>query len=243
MSILPKSNFNLEVLNYLSSKILRNKKINFISHDTCIGSTINSGVYWEEWMLNYISKYYVNGTNMIDLGANIGTTTLLMSEIISPENKIYSFEPIYHDITYKNIIDNNLDDKINLFPCGVGNKISTFIYPKVNFNNNINFGATSIQNCESNKEPSSDEMIIPIEKIDNYNFKNISLIKIDVENMEILVLEGAINLISEYKPTIIIETYQYNELVSSDIFVKLQNLGYSLEEIPEGVNDFLLICK
>ena len=61
--------------------------------------------------------------------------------------------------------------------------------------------------------------------------------------MEILVLEGAIDLISEYKPTIIIETYQYNELVSSDIFVKLQNLGYSLEEIPEGANDFLLVCK
>ena len=69
------------------------------------------------------------------------------------------------------------------------------------------------------------------------------MIKIDVENMEILVLEGAIDLISEYKPTIIIETYQYNELVSSDIFVKLQNLGYSLKEIPEGANDFLLVYK
>ena len=162
MSILPKNNVDFEVLNYLSSQILRNKKINFISHDTCIGSTIKSGIYWEEWMLKYISEYYINGTNMIDLGANIGTTTLLMSEIISPENKIYSFEPIYHDIAYMNIIDNNLDDKIKLFPCGVGNKISTFIFPKVNLNNNINFGATSIQNCESCKEPSSNEIRIPI---------------------------------------------------------------------------------
>ena len=38
---------------------LRNKKINFIKSDTCIGSVFRSNNYWEIWMLDYFAKYYM----------------------------------------------------------------------------------------------------------------------------------------------------------------------------------------
>ena len=85
-----------------------------------------------------------------------------------------------------------------------------------------------------------DDIIINIKKLDSFDFENISLMKIDVENMEIEVLEGAINLINKCKPVIIIETYQYDNFINSDIFKALQTIGYNIHIIPEGHNDFIM---
>ena len=43
--------------------------------------------------------------------------------------------------------------------------------------------------------------------LDSYNFKNISIMKIDVEGHEIAVLEGALNTIKRNKPKILIEVW------------------------------------
>jgi hypothetical protein len=44
-----------------------------------------------------------------------------------------------------------------------------------------------------------------VKKLDNYQIDNVDFIKIDVEGYEHKVLEGGINLISKYKPYILIE--------------------------------------
>ncbi len=53
-------------------------------------------------MFKYIQQNYIQNTNMINLGGNIGTTTMLMSEILSSNCKIFTFEPIYYNIFLKN---------------------------------------------------------------------------------------------------------------------------------------------
>jgi hypothetical protein len=92
---------------FLDSNTVRNKKINFIKAENLpytIGFSLKCGSYWEEWMFKYIQANYIPNTNIIDLGGNIGTTTLLMSEVLSENCKIYTFEPFYSDIIFKNII-------------------------------------------------------------------------------------------------------------------------------------------
>ena len=241
MSNIAKTNYDLQINKYLNNIVLRNKIINYIKTDTCIGNILSRGTYWELWMLEYFKKYYIQGTNMIDIGGNIGTTTLLMSEVISENNHIYTFEPIYHDIICKNIIDNKLEKKITLYPYGLGNQSTTYYLPKINFETNNNFGSTSIENKFVKNH--NDEMELIIKKLDDFDINNVSIIKIDVENMEILVLEGAYNLIEKYKPTIIIESYQYNLLTTSEIFIKIISIGYKIYPIPEGHMDFIMIYE
>jgi len=226
----------------LDSVFIRNKKINFIKSDNCIGYTFSTNNYWEIWMLNYFVKYYKPNTNMIDLGGNIGSSSLLMSEILSKNNNIYVFEPIYFNILNKNIKDNNKENEIFLFPYGLGNKEKEIFFPKVELKSNDNFGAKSLVGFDNSKNNEND-LQINIKKLDSFNFENVSLIKIDVENMEIEVLEGAIFLIYKYKPTIIIESHQYDLLINSEIFKLMQNLGYEIERIPEGSNDFVMKIK
>lgn len=190
-------------------------------------------------MLDYIKSNYIPNTNIIDLGANIGTTTLLMSEVLSENCKIYSFEPLYDDILYKNIVNNNLTDKVDIFSCGIGNDHSTLKIKKIDLFSNINFGAISLKQSKSD-EDFKEINIIPLDSLD---LSNISLIKIDVEHMEIEVLEGCINLLTKYKPTIIIETYQLETLEKTEIFKKLSLLGYKIEPIKEGYFDFIMKIK
>jgi len=222
-----KNTFNEDCLGV---NILRNKKINYFKNDTCIGKSIKNGYYWEEWMFKYIQQNYIDNTNIIDLGGNIGTTTLLMSEVLSNNCKIYTFEPVYSDILFKNIEENKLCDKVDIYPYGVGKQINSLQINPVNLFVHINFGALSLCNSEYNEN----NMKIDIVPIDYFNFDNVSLIKIDVEHMEIEVLEGCLNLIEKCKPTIIIETYQYNKLIQTNIFKKLVLLGYEMTVIPDG---------
>ena len=64
------------------------------------------------WKEDHYRAYYVPNTNIVDVGGNIGTSALLFNNIISQNNKIYSFEPIFHYIEKLNILNNDLEDKI-----------------------------------------------------------------------------------------------------------------------------------
>jgi FkbM family methyltransferase len=234
--------FNISTIdtNYIRGKKINYIKTDYLENDTCIGATIKRGIYWELWMLNYIQSHYIKGTHMIDLGGNIGTTSMLMSEVVSQGCKIYTFEPLYSDILVKNVIDNNLMNSINVYPYGLGNKHDTLKIKNVDFNSNMNFGAVSlIDRLDTGK----DHLDISIFPLDFFQFENVSLIKIDVEHMEIDVLEGSYDLIQRCKPTILIETYQLDRFKASSIFKKLVDLRYTLKPIPEGYHDYILSTK
>uniref|UniRef100_A0A6C0JJY8 Methyltransferase FkbM domain-containing protein n=1 Tax=viral metagenome TaxID=1070528 RepID=A0A6C0JJY8_9ZZZZ len=223
----------------LDQNYVRNKNISYLKTDTHVGNAIKLGRYWEPWMFKYISENYIPNTNMIDLGANIGTTTLLMSEVLSKNQKIYSFEPIYHNVLFKNVIDNNLRNKTEIYPFGVGNKKQILKIRQIDFSKNNNFGAVSIIRTLDTNETALSIQIIPV---DDFNFENVSLIKIDVEHMEIEVLEGCLDLLTRCKPTILLETYQIDKLKTTDIFKKLINIGYDINPISEGHFDFIMKC-
>lgn len=226
--------------NVLDKNNLRGKKINYIKTDICISEHIKKGYYWELWMLKYIKENYLVNTNMIDVGANIGTTTLLMSEVLTDSYKIHSIEPIYNNILLKNVIDNNLENHVNIYSYGLGNQEKNISIKAVDLNSGLNFGATSIINRISAPNTNTNTINIKIVPLDLFCFDNVSVIKIDVEGMEIEALEGGYNLISQCKPTILIETYKIKELKESNIFKKLEKIGYKINSIPEGYNDFIL---
>ena len=238
---LPKTQFDhVYAENVLEKVYLRNKMITYIKSDNCIGHFLKHGHYWEEWMFNYIKQHYVEHTNIIDLGGNIGTTTLLMSEVLSKDCKVFTFEPIYSDILLQNIIENQLTDRVTVYPYGVGNKIETLKIKPIHLLENINFGGVSIIRTLENNDNSLPIHIVPL---DHFHFEKVSLLKIDVEHMEIQVLEGCIELIKRCKPTILIETYQLQEVAQTNVFKEIMSLGYEISIMPEGCNDYIMKIK
>jgi len=230
---------------FLQTTYIRNRYISYIKADNvpyAIGSTLSCGIFWENWMLKYIQENYIKNTNIIDLGAYIGTSTILMKEVLSENCKIYSFEPIFNSILSKNVKNNKLIDCVEIFPYGVSNKDYVISIKNIDMAISRNYGAVSLVKSLENDtvQFSDDDVKIDMCKLDNFNFDNVSLIKINVGKMEIETLEGCINLIERCKPCIIIECVKINELKESDIFKSLSALGYTINYIPEGFNDFIM---
>lgn len=196
-------------------------------------------------------KYRRPNTNFIDAGAYIGTASLLMYDIIDDlkeNNLIYCFEPINHECTEKNIVDNNLTNTIKLHKVGLGShncmvsrwngKDAPVGFPgsSIVHLNGIP-GDTEIKTLDDYKHDSGE---IEIRTLDSYNFSNIGFMKIDCEGMELDILEGAKECIINNKfPPLFIEIWNqdgsenwrkgveyYKSQYKDDIYKMLLNLGY-----------------
>jgi FkbM family methyltransferase len=191
---------------------------------------------------------------MIDIGANIGTFSLMMSKYISENFKIYAFELGYHEILTTNVEQNNLKNKILVYPIGLSNKEEKLQEGLIDFSIKTNYGLTQLDT--SKKANDTSEYIIDIITLDSLNIENVSFIKIDVEGSERKVLDGAINTIIKNLPTIlieiwctskgIIEKYNYEKYLPEvkkqfSVFEFLFNLGYICIPVSPTSDDFLFI--
>ena len=182
--------------------------------DEFIGYTTRStGKLWEEWIFEEVEKVYKKGTDIIDIGANIGTHSLMFSEL----GPVFSFEPVYHKITTLNINSNNLKNKVTLYPYALSDKNETvkmYIPIKTPWGAR-NYGGTSMYPNVTSIH--SEDLFIMCEchiLDDVYNGVP-SIIKMDVEGAELKVLNGAVKLIEKHKPYLFVEIsgiYEDNEV-------------------------------
>jgi FkbM family methyltransferase len=227
---------------FLSHVNIRGYWITYLKNDTAIGHNLKKEIYWEIWMLECFKKYYKPNTNMIDIGANIGTTTLLMNEVLSDGNKIYSIEPEFVDILEMNLKRNMSSDRYKIFDFGIGDKEEVIQVNVIDRAKKQNFGEYSFVNISDKKVKKKD---MQIKTLDSLDLHNISIIKIDVEGMEIQVLEGGKETIIREKPVIIIEILKENldNFYNSSIWKKMHKNGYNIQKITYNYSkdDFLLI--
>ena len=144
--------------------------------------------------LTYILK---DGDIAIDVGANIGLHTLLMSSLIGENGKVIAFEPgneSFKELTQNVILNNfhNVDLK-NKALGGSKNK-------KLKFNDSeFDSGHSSVvPEIESNE---SDSREITVNTLDSYiyKYKKIKVVKIDVEGYEKHILNGCKKLLENNK--------------------------------------------
>jgi FkbM family methyltransferase len=232
-----------------------------IKNDCTITPYLRTGKLWGDNMEKFVKELYEPDTNMIDIGAHIGTFSLIMSKYLSNNCKIYSFEPVFYDILVKNINDNNLDKNIIVFNKGLSNKNQSFPPFNLDITQNTGYGCFSfkkIQNEELKFTDHSNSDGINFNKLDDFNFENVSFIKLDVEFFENEILEGALNTLLHNKPTILIELFLITpilnvyhddyeaELVKNttfSCFSLLSMLGYICFPIFPETGEFLFVHK
>jgi len=202
-----------------------------IKDDEYITTTVSHGYEWDGWMRQDVRMFHKKDTDIIDIGANIGYNTLMFSDY----GPVYSFEPVYHQITDQNVKNNILRNKIEVFPYALSNekKKSTIYIPSggCQSNTHINYGGTGIHLPEDLRGTSLE---VPCERLDDVYSGVTSFIKIDVEGHELQVLEGAKETIKKHMPTILIELHDFNDSMEEHVFLK--DLGYDdPTERPEAM--------
>ena len=169
-------------------------------------------------------------TTILDIGANIGIMTVHLARSIK-NSTVYSFEPMPNNIeAFKRIVNYFKLKNIRLFEIALGNtegevKMVMPVISSVRMQGLSHVVHTSI--TENNE---GEYFKVPLKKLDDIEklmnaSQRISAIKIDVENFEYFVLDGAKNLLAKNKPIVYAELWENeNRNKCFDLF---QQLNYS----------------
>ena len=170
--------------------------------------------YAYEWgVKKFVYEHLSECDVFLDIGANIGTYAILLAR---KGLRGYAFEPIKgnSDALRINLILNNLEDKIKLFPVALGAKSrqAEFAFDLVNT------GASHLASIQPEDEVPGREkpavsQIVPLDSLlDQINFKKTDriFIKIDVEGMEDKVLLGARKFLQTYPHILIVMEFKHS---------------------------------
>jgi FkbM family methyltransferase len=190
------------------------------------------GNYAYEWAVKRFMLQYYNACDvLIDVGANMGTYTLMMQQL---GLKTYSFEPSggnFKALTI-NLMLNNFENNAVVYNLGLGSKHSheLFVFDPVNT------GASHMSSVEvydhdtdGRGKMSEVDVVTLDEMIDvmAIPFEKSVLMKIDVEGMEKDVLMGASSFIRSYSNLIIVmESVHSGENVLKDILDQIAEFQY-----------------
>ncbi len=190
-----------------------------------ISSTIAMWGIREPAAVSLVNAELTEGDVAVDIGANIGYYTLLMSSIISGSGTIHAIEPYpeSYELLRKNIHTNNLESTVNLYNLAISD-IEGNVELLVDSHNNLNRVGDFI-------ERDYEEQIAVDSKSLNSLLSdepNIDFMRMDIEGYEEVVLSERCSgeIISDHKPTILFEAHpNYSEMNSTLDFLFEQ--GYT----------------
>jgi FkbM family methyltransferase len=167
--------------------------------------------------------YHKPGTDILDIGANIGYNTLIFSDY----GPVIAFEPVFHQIVKLNVQGNTLRHDVQVAACALSDtkEVREMNIPAqgCQSNTHINYGGTSLYTNETIK---TTPVTVNCERLDDIYDGVPSLMKIDVEGHELGVLRGAEKTIKKHKPVILIEIHDFTD--DHEVHVFLKSLGYDV---------------
>lgn len=191
------------------------------------------GLYWQlrylvigypEPELPLIDKFSSRASCSIDVGANYGMYTYYASRRFA---RCYSFEPQPYFIetlagAYRNA-------NVELFQVALSDRAGTGImrmpvcdrgYSTINPHNQLEGKVDESDGIES--------LEVKTCRLDDYGFKQVGFLKVDVEGHELEVLQGAMETIRSSKPVIYVEVEERHRAGSvQSVESLLAGLGYS----------------
>ncbi|MEI6528165.1 MAG: FkbM family methyltransferase [bacterium] len=145
------------------------------------------------------------GDYVIDAGANIGMFSIIASDKVGEDGKIFAFEPLpeVSAVLRENIDANGCN---NIY---IEEKILGNVNKKVDFYYNLeeNYNASSTINKGGSDKVVKLQQITLDQYIKDNNITRLDFIKADIEGAERDLISGAEEVIKKFKPKISIRTY------------------------------------
>lgn len=157
------------------------------------------------------------GQTVVDVGANIGNHTVFFSRIC--ECNVIAFEPFdtVRSILRRNIELNGVKDRVDVRAIAVGEKEGI---ARIETTSTYNLGATMVHR----NAPGENEVII--RSLDSeLKGKDVNMIKVDVEGMELELIQGARETLNRCQPIIYIEAHTPNRFLELETL--MESLGYT----------------
>lgn len=225
------------------------EKINFVhaQGDYIPEKIQKEGRFYESIFLESLLRLHKKNGLIIDVGANIGNHTIFFGKVLQAD--VVAIEPEPHNAFFLNLNlrINNLQDNVKVLKTAVGKARGTV---QIEMNVANNFGSfTSKPEANPNSAPAADTMAIEVAtqtldylfKSNGINSQNVSIIKIDVEGMEVDVLLGAESVIRQSLPVVAVECFRHEDLISIENI--LSKYAYFSIEVVNATPTFIFISR
>jgi FkbM family methyltransferase len=166
--------------------------------------------------VEFLESVAKEGMTVIDVGANVGITTVTIAKKTGGKGKVYAFEPLpgYFDVLRRNLSANGLKN-VEAFELALADRVGRVDF----YENELSSSLVS--------RGSTKKTIVGATTLDNFlseqNVERIDLINMDCEGSELLVLRGAERTLRKNKVKIFCEIHPD----------ALEELGQSVEDIVE----------
>ncbi len=173
-----------------------------------------------------------NGQVFFDIGANVGYYTILGSQLVGSQGRVFAFEPAVRNLAYLyqhtilnkasnvTIISAACSDTVSLTLFSVGPN-----FAMGHLTNNMRLEAAAT-------EPAFPVPTVTVDAIVQLLGVSPDVIKIDVEGAELSVLKGAQATLRKAKPTIFLSTH--SDTLRSTCLEYLEGLGYTFEVLSQN---------
>jgi len=166
--------------------------------------------------VKFLESIAKEGMNVIDIGANIGITTVAIAKRIRKGGKLYSFEPTpeYFNILKDNVSSNGLEN-VKVYELAMTDQVGRAYF----YQRGLSSGIVFEEGVEKFKVSTTTiDRFLREEKIER-----IDLINMDCEGSELLILKGAKETLRKNEAKIFCEIHH-------DF---LKRLGQSIDELVE----------
>lgn len=183
------------------------------------------------WLCSHIVR---PGDTVIDIGANVGVVTVLLSSLVGEKGRVFAFEPnpTLHDM-FARTMERNRITNVFLNKVALGDKEGNL---SLCFRSD-NVGAGSLVY----RYDSAQTVTVPVatlsSRLRSQRVESIRLIKIDAEGFEPEILSGAIDILRSIRPdAILFELNDTGVPIADHPTVRiLRDAGYSFFSIPRSV--------
>jgi FkbM family methyltransferase len=249
-----KTKFNINIYqvqkkDFVNAFVVNNLKFALFPKDNAITSSIIEGWQYESYMFEFLHKNLIKttGREVIDIGANNGNFAIDFSHLVGDDGKVYCFEPqrlIFYQLC-GNVFMNGIDN-VYCYNYALGCKTFSVNMQDVNYHDTgyVNFGNVRVSHpkvypSDYKGERYLDDNSVTELALDNFSFKDVAFIKIDVQGYELNVIKGAIKTIEKHRPYIFIEfeedLLQNAGTSEKELQEKIESLGYIVKRFHEGI--------
>jgi FkbM family methyltransferase len=189
---------------------------------------------YEPYESRLVREYLKPGMIVYNIGANLGYYTLLASECVGAEGKVYAFEPAPEnfELLQRTVSENKLTN-VELFPSAVGASKGSATLSL----SRTNSGDHQLQNVASR-----DRIVVDVASIDSFlaeGHAQPDAIIMDVQGAEFDVLRGAVNLLTSRSPLLLFTEFWHTGLDernpngAAEMLTMLDHRGFQISLINE----------
>ncbi len=190
-------------------------------NDIYVGQAIERYGEYGEIEARVLRQLCKPGSVAIEVGANIGTHTLVLARAAGPTGFVYAYEAqrIVFQTLCANLALNSITNVDARCAAG-GEQAGHVLIPDIDYRQRGNFGGVAVNSFTRGRKT----RLVALD--DDLDLDRLDFIKIDVEGMELEVLKGATALIRRFRPALYVENDRIDR--SEALIRHLMDLDYRL---------------